>query len=81
MKKWKSMLGYTFHLDFGVFSWSSTKQQVVAFSTAKLEYIAATIVLLIVCGCEESLVSSDISKIGLQRFSVTTNLKLRCQRI
>ena len=38
----RSTLDYTFYLDSGVFSWSSKKQQVVALSTAKVEYMVAT---------------------------------------
>ncbi|KAG8480457.1 hypothetical protein CXB51_024633 [Gossypium anomalum] len=37
----KSTSGYFFTLGSGVFSWSSKKQQTVAQSTAKAEYIAA----------------------------------------
>ncbi|XP_028806362.1 uncharacterized protein LOC114761201 [Neltuma alba] len=37
----KSTFGYCFILSFGVFSWSSKKQEVVAQSTAETESIAA----------------------------------------
>nr|XP_034919801.1 secreted RxLR effector protein 161-like [Populus alba] len=34
--------GYCFNLGYGVFSWCSKKQEIVAQSTAKVEFIAAT---------------------------------------
>nr|XP_027097550.1 uncharacterized protein LOC113717096 [Coffea arabica] len=39
----RSTSRYVFYLGFGVFSWSSKKQQVVALSTAEAKYMAATI--------------------------------------
>ncbi|XP_055806927.1 uncharacterized protein LOC129875682 [Solanum dulcamara] len=41
----KSTFGYSFYLGFGIFSWSSKKQQVVALSTTEEEYMTAAIVL------------------------------------
>ncbi|TYK19521.1 Retrovirus-related Pol polyprotein from transposon TNT 1-94 [Cucumis melo var. makuwa] len=38
----RSTLGYCFTLSSGVFSWSSKKQEIVAQSIAKAEFIAAT---------------------------------------
>ena len=38
----KSTSGYCFTLGFGVFSWSSKKQEIVAQSTAEAEFVAAT---------------------------------------
>ena len=38
----KSTSGFLFNLGFGAISWSSKKQEVVALSTSKAEYIAAT---------------------------------------
>jgi len=38
----KSTSGYCFTIGSGVFSWSSKKQEIVAQSTAKAEFIAAT---------------------------------------
>ncbi|KAK9698049.1 hypothetical protein RND81_08G079100 [Saponaria officinalis] len=38
----KSTSGYVFYLGYGVISWSSIKQQVVALSTAEAEYTAVT---------------------------------------
>nr|XP_027097546.1 uncharacterized protein LOC113717094 [Coffea arabica] len=38
----RSTSRYVFYLGFGVFSWSSKKQQVVALSTAEAKYMAAT---------------------------------------
>ena len=37
----RSTSDYTFYLDSGVFSWYSKKQQVVALSTADVEYMVA----------------------------------------
>lgn len=34
--------GYAFSFGFGVFSWTSVKQQRVALSTAEAEYVSAT---------------------------------------
>ncbi|XP_016737974.1 secreted RxLR effector protein 161-like [Gossypium hirsutum] len=34
--------GYSFSLVFGIFSWCSKKQQIVAQSTAEAEYVVAT---------------------------------------
>ncbi|XP_016681225.2 secreted RxLR effector protein 161-like [Gossypium hirsutum] len=39
----KSTSGYFFTFGLGVFCWSSKKQQTVAQSTAKVEYIAAAV--------------------------------------
>jgi len=41
----KSILGYCFSLGSGIFSWCSKKQEIVAKSTAKVEFIGATAVL------------------------------------
>lgn len=39
VEEWKSTLGYAFNLVFGVFSWLSKKQHVIALSTVEVEYI------------------------------------------
>eukprot|EP00253_Pinus_taeda_P009712 PITA_09712 len=39
---WKSTSGYVFHMGSGAISWISKKQPIVALSTAKAEYVAAT---------------------------------------
>lgn len=38
----RSTSGHYFSLGLGIFSWSSKKQEIVAQSTAKAEFIAAT---------------------------------------
>eukprot|EP00253_Pinus_taeda_P005723 PITA_05723 len=38
----KSTSGYLFHMGSGAISWASKKQPIVALSTAKAEYVAAT---------------------------------------
>ncbi|KAK2993953.1 hypothetical protein RJ640_000551 [Escallonia rubra] len=43
----KSTSGYAFHIGSAIFSWSSKKQQIVAFSTCEAEYIAAA-----ACTCQ-----------------------------
>ncbi|KAL6335154.1 hypothetical protein AAG906_029381 [Vitis piasezkii] len=41
----KDTSGYCFNFGFGVFSWNSKKQEVVAQSTTEAEYIAAVVVV------------------------------------
>lgn len=43
----KSTSGYVFHMGSAALSWSSKKQQVVALSTAEVEYMAAAS-----CACQ-----------------------------
>jgi hypothetical protein len=38
----RSTFGYHFSFGFGIFSWHSKKQEVIAQSTAEGEYVAAT---------------------------------------
>ena len=39
----RSTSGYCFSFGYGIFSWSSKKQEIVAQSTIEAEYVAATV--------------------------------------
>ncbi len=39
---WQAISGFAYLIDGGTISWSSCKQELIALSTAKVEYITAT---------------------------------------
>ena len=62
----KSTSGYVFHMGSGAISWASKRQSTVALSTAKAEYVAAT-----VAACQAVWMRRMLRSLGQEQAKVT----------